>query len=99
MSLYTTGELAKKCNVSVRTIQYYDERGILVPTDLTEGGRRLFSEEDVATLETICFLRDLDIRYNEYRQINAYIRQWIDNGKEIKNNFESERTKKYVQEY
>ena len=38
------------------------------------------------------------IRYNEYRQINAYIRQWIDNGKEIKNNFESERTKKYVQE-
>ena len=61
MSLYTTGELAKKCNVSVRTIQYYDERGILVPTDLTEGGRRLFSEEDVATLETICFLRDLDI--------------------------------------
>ena len=36
------------------------------------------------------------IRYNEYRQINAYIRQWIDNGKEIKNNFESERTKKYV---
>lgn len=49
MSLYTTGELAKKCNVSVRTIQYYDERGILVPTDLTEGGRRLFSEEDVAT--------------------------------------------------
>lgn len=37
MSLYTTGELAKKCNVSVRTIQYYDERGILVPTDLTEG--------------------------------------------------------------
>ena len=56
MSLYTTGELAKKCNVSVRTIQYYDERGILVPTDLTERGRRLFSEEDVATLETICFL-------------------------------------------
>ena len=39
------------------------------------------------------------IRYNKYRQINAYIRQWIDNGKEIKNNFESERTKKYVQEY
>ena len=36
MSLYTIGELAKKCNVSVRTIQYYDERGILVPTDLTE---------------------------------------------------------------
>lgn len=69
MSLYTTGELAKKCNVSVRTIQYYDERGILVPTDLTEGGRRLFSEKDVATLETICFLRDLDISIKDISEI------------------------------
>ncbi|MCM1494675.1 MAG: MerR family transcriptional regulator [Bacteroides sp.] len=69
MSLYTTGELAKKCNVSVRTIQYYDERGILVPTDLTEGGRRLFSEEDAATLETICFLRDLDISIKDIAEI------------------------------
>ncbi len=69
MSLYTTGELAKKCNVSVRTIQYYDERGILVPTDLTEGGRRLFSEKDVATLETICFLRDLDISIKDIAEI------------------------------
>ena len=43
--------------------------------------------------------RKLYETHNEYRQINAYIRQWIDNGKEIKNNFESERTKKYVQEY
>ena len=69
MSLYTTGELAKKCNVSVRTIQYYDERGILVPTDLTEGGRRLFSEKDVVTLETICFLRDLDISIKDIAEI------------------------------
>ena len=69
MSLYTTGELAKKCNVSVRTVQYYDERGILVPTDLTEGGRRLFSEKDVATLETICFLRDLDISIKDIAEI------------------------------
>ena len=69
MSLYTTGELAKKCNVSVRTVQYYDERGTLVPTDLTEGGRRLFSEDDVATLETICFLRDLDISIKDIAEI------------------------------
>lgn len=61
MSMYTTGELAKKCNVSVRTVQYYDERGILIPSKLSEGGRRLFTEKDVATLETICFLKDLGI--------------------------------------
>ena len=72
MSLYTTGELAKKCNVSVRTVQYYDERGILVPTELTEGGRRLFSEKDVATLETICFLRSLDISIKDIAEILEY---------------------------
>ena len=37
MSLYTTGELAKKCNVSVRTIQYYDERGILCANGFDRG--------------------------------------------------------------
>lgn len=69
MSFYTTGELAKKCNVSVRTVQYYDERGILVPTEISEGGRRLFSDDDVATLETICFMRDLDISIKSIAEI------------------------------
>lgn len=69
MSMYTTGELAKKCNVSVRTVQYYDERGILIPSELSEGGRRLFSEKDVETLETICFLRDLGISIKDIAEI------------------------------
>ena len=47
MSKYTTGEIAKLCGVSVRTVQYYDTRNILVPSELSEGGRRLYSEEDV----------------------------------------------------
>ena len=42
---YTTGELAKHCGVSVRTVQYYDGRGILVPSELSEGGRRLYTEK------------------------------------------------------
>jgi len=69
MSMYTTGELAKKCGVSVRTVQYYDERGILIPSELTEGGRRLFSDKDAATLETICFLRDLGISIKDIASI------------------------------
>ncbi|MCM1182590.1 MAG: MerR family transcriptional regulator [Roseburia sp.] len=71
MSTYTTGELAKKCNVSVRTVQYYDERGILVPDKLSEGGRRLFKEKDVARLETICFLKDLGISLKSIADIFA----------------------------
>ena len=61
MSKYTTGELAKLCGVTVRTVQYYDTRGILVPSGLSEGGRRLYSEDDVKRLKIICFLRDLGL--------------------------------------
>lgn len=58
---YTTGELAKLCGVSVRTVQYYDERAILVPNELSEGGRRLYGEDDVKRLQIICFLRELGV--------------------------------------
>ncbi|MBQ6152504.1 MAG: MerR family transcriptional regulator [Ruminococcus sp.] len=59
MSTYTTGEVAKLCGVTVRTVQYYDTRGILNPSQLSEGGRRLYSEDDVKKMKVICFLRDL----------------------------------------
>ncbi len=61
MSNYTTGEIAKRCGVSVRTVQYYSVKGILTPTDLTEGGRRLYSEDDCKKLKIVCFLRELDL--------------------------------------
>ena len=64
MSQYTTGEIAKLCGVTVRTVQYYDSRGILIPTELSEGGRRLYSEDDVRKLKIICFLRELDLPIN-----------------------------------
>lgn len=59
MSRYTTGELAKLCSVTVRTVQYYDTRGILTPSALSEGGRRLYSDNDLKKMKTICFLREL----------------------------------------
>lgn len=61
MSTYTTGELAKLCGVSVRTVQYYDDRGILVPSALSEGGRRLYSEDDLSRMHIICFLRRIGL--------------------------------------
>lgn len=59
MSEYTTGEMARLCGVSVRTVQYYDSRSILIPSRLSEGGRRLYSEDDLHKLQIICFLREL----------------------------------------
>lgn len=71
MSKYTTGEIAKLCGVTVRTVQYYDTRGILVPSTLSEGGRRLYSEEDLKRMRIICFLRDLDLPINTIAQLLA----------------------------
>ena len=61
MSQHPTGEIAKPCGVTVRTVQYYDARGILIPSALSEGGRRLYSEDDLKRLKVICFLRELDV--------------------------------------
>lgn len=69
MSKYTTGEVAKLCGVTVRTVQYYDTRGILVPAELSEGGRRLYSETDIRKMRIICFLRELGLPIDSISQI------------------------------
>lgn len=69
MSKYTTGELAKLCGVSVRTVQYYDTRGILCPSELSEGGRRLYSDADVSRMRIICFLRGIGLPINSIGQL------------------------------
>lgn len=61
---YTTGEIAGLCGITVRTVQYYDARGILVPSDLSEGGRRLYTEDDLKRMHIICFLRDAGLPIN-----------------------------------
>ena len=64
MSKYTTGEVAKLCGVSVRTVQYYDDRGILIPSALSDGGRRLYSDDDLKRMHIICFLRKTGLSIN-----------------------------------
>ena len=69
MSQYTTGEMAKACGVTVRTVQFYDQKGILIPSALSEGGRRLYSEEDLKKMKIICFLRDAGLSLDTIGQL------------------------------
>ena len=69
MSNYTTGEMAKLCNVSVRTVQYYDTKGILHPSDLSEGGRRLYSDDDLQKFRLICTLKAIGLSLNSIKNI------------------------------
>lgn len=64
MSKYTTGEIARLCGVTVRTVQYYDSRNILIPSELSEGGRRIYSDDDLKRMRIICFLREAGVSIN-----------------------------------
>ena len=61
MSDYTTGEMARLCGITVRTVQFYDARGLLHPSDLSEGGRRLYSEGDLRKMRMITALKTLGL--------------------------------------
>lgn len=69
MSKYTTGEMAKLCNVTVRTVQYYDTRGILIPAELSEGGRRLYNDDDLKKLRLICYLKNIGLSLDSIADI------------------------------
>ncbi len=66
---YTTGEIAKIANVSVRTVQFYDKKGIVCPSEISDGGRRLYSESDLQKFKKVCFLRELDLSLKTIDQL------------------------------
>lgn len=61
MSEYTTGELAKLASVSVRTLQYYDKKGLLRPSKIVESGRRIYTDIDLSRLKLILLLKKLGL--------------------------------------
>jgi DNA-binding transcriptional MerR regulator len=62
------GELARRTGVSVRTLHYYDERGLLSPSRRSDAGYRLYSGADVARLQAIRSLRQLGFSLEETRE-------------------------------
>ena len=62
-------EVARLSGVTVRTLHYYDEIGLLKPSDITDSGYRKYSTEDLETLQQILFFRELDFPLNEIKEI------------------------------
>ena len=63
------GEVADRTGLSLRTIRYYEEVGLIRPTARTAGGFRLYSEGDVARLSVIMRMKPLDFTLDEMRQL------------------------------
>ena len=57
--IYKVGEFADLTNVSVRTLHHYDRIGLLRPSAYSEGGHRLYSEDELLRLQQILTLRFL----------------------------------------
>lgn len=62
------GDLANQTGVSVRTLHYYDEIGLLSPSQRTETGYRLYAEGDIIRLQQIVSLRQVGFSLGEIRQ-------------------------------
>ena len=71
MKSYKTGELAKKANVTVRTIRYYDQIGLLKPGKTADNGYRLYDDEDLFRLQKILCLKSLGFELDDIRTMTA----------------------------
>ncbi len=65
----TISQIAKLSGISVRTLQYYDEIGLLKPSSLSESGYRLYDEEALGKLQQILTLKELDFSLKEIQQL------------------------------
>ena len=61
--------VAKLTGVTVRTLHYYDEIGLLKPSEVTEAGYRIYSDTDLEVLQQILFFRELDFSLDDIRKI------------------------------
>ena len=65
----TVKEVSEITGVSIRTLRYYDEIGLLKPTKLTSAGYRLYDNKALEKLQEIMFFRELDIPLIDIRRI------------------------------
>ncbi|MFS4093447.1 MerR family transcriptional regulator [Streptomyces sp. AF1A] len=69
--LFTIGELARATGLTVRTIRYWSDEGVLTPVSRSAGGYRLYDASCAARLELIRTLRELGLGLDDVRQVLA----------------------------
>ena len=67
------GEIAQRTELSLRTLRHYDEVGLLRPSGRSEGGFRLYTEEDLAKLLVIRRMKPLGFTLEEMVQVMRHI--------------------------
>lgn len=65
----TISQVAKLTGISTRTLQYYDEIGLLKPSELTQSGYRLYNDETLQKLQQILFFKELGFKLKDISEI------------------------------
>lgn len=62
-------EVSQLTGISVRTLHHYDDIGLLTPDNTTEAGYRLYSDDNLATLQQILFFRELGFPLKKIKEL------------------------------
>lgn len=62
-------EVTDLMGISARTLLHYDEIGLLTPKETTSSGYRLYTEENIKTLQQILIFKELSLSLKEIRKI------------------------------
>jgi DNA-binding transcriptional MerR regulator len=63
------GEVAERIGLSLRTIRYYEEVGLVTPSARTQGGFRLYTEHDAVRLQLVKDMKPLGFSLDEMRDL------------------------------
>jgi MerR family transcriptional regulator, copper efflux regulator len=63
------GEVAERAELSLRTVRYYEEQGLLTPARRSDGGFRLYTDEQVRRLLVIKQMKPLDFSVEQMREL------------------------------
>ncbi len=67
--VYTVKQLSNLAGVSVRTLHYYDEIGLLKPSSIGQNGYRYYGDKEILCLQQILFYRELELSLAEIKMI------------------------------
>ena len=65
----TVKEVSKLAGISIRTLRYYDEMGLLRPTQVSEAGYRLYDDKALERLQEILFFKEMELPLGQIKQI------------------------------
>ncbi|MFC5401399.1 MerR family transcriptional regulator [Cohnella soli] len=67
--MYSIGQLSRKTHISIRTLRYYDEIGLLKPAEVAESGYRYYSNEEIKVLRHITALKELGFTLSSIKEL------------------------------